>query len=61
MGPVNYASGTASGWYYHVAVIKEGMVFDKMTGVARMPPDKYIAMFEDSSELLFTTVKKTKF
>lgn len=57
LGPVKYAGGEVSGWFHHVAVIKEGIVYDKMTGAAGMAVDKYKQLFEYASDLTFEVSK----
>ncbi|PSL45301.1 hypothetical protein CLV51_1043 [Chitinophaga niastensis] len=58
LGPVNYAAGAGPAWYRHVAVLKEGMVYDMMTGSEGMDLNKYKQMFEYADDLLFQTVPK---
>ncbi|MCY1660759.1 hypothetical protein [Chryseobacterium sp. SL1] len=50
VGPVR---GVESGWRWHVAGIKDGMVFDRLTGKAGMMLDDYIKLFDYSSDLNF--------
>lgn len=57
LGPVQYSEGVAGGWFHHVAVVKDGIVYDKLTGAAGMALDKYKAMFEYADDLIFETVK----
>jgi RHS repeat-associated protein len=57
LGPVNYSEGSINGWSYHVAVIKDGKVFDAMTGSSGMDLSKYKAMFEYSDALKFEQTK----
>ncbi|MFY0254662.1 hypothetical protein ACDQ55_11985 [Chitinophaga sp. 30R24] len=58
LGAVTYAKGAAPFWAHHVAVIKEGMVYDMMTGSRGMPLNDYKAMFEYADDLLFEIVPK---
>lgn len=49
--------GTVSGWFHHVAVVKDGIVYDGMTGSSVIALDKYKSMFEYSDMINFTPVK----
>lgn len=46
LGEVTYSQGTITGWTGHVAVVKDGMVFDAMTGPEGMPIEDYQNMFK---------------
>jgi len=58
LGPVNYSGGTINDWFHHVAVIKDGMVYDGMTGAAGMQLADYKKMFEYSDAIKFEPVKQ---
>jgi hypothetical protein len=58
LGPVK---GQSLGWYDHVAVIKNGIVFDRLTGVYGMELSKYKLLFEYGTDLKFEIVIKSKF
>lgn len=60
LGPVDYGARAGHSWYYHVAVLKKGKVYDMMTGSAGMGFNKYKQMFEYADYLLFQTVSKIK-
>ncbi|MDB5283570.1 MAG: hypothetical protein JWO06_2645 [Bacteroidota bacterium] len=49
--------GQATSWAYHVAVVKDGKVFDKLTGAAGMAVEEYKKMFDNAKDLKFETVK----
>ncbi|MFP3591360.1 hypothetical protein [Chryseobacterium sp. SIMBA_038] len=50
--------GENSGWSWHVAATKNGMVYDRLTGSAGMAMKKYIQLFEYNSDLMFEIVSK---
>ncbi|MFP3597738.1 hypothetical protein [Chryseobacterium sp. SIMBA_029] len=50
--------GENSGWSWHVAATKNGMVYDRLTGSAGMALEKYIQLFEYNSDLMFEIVSK---
>lgn len=50
LGPVE---GTESGWSHHVAVFKDGKVFDKITGSQGMDLEDYIKKFDYNTDLEF--------
>lgn len=56
IGPVNYSGGTVTGWGHHVAVIKDGIVYDGLTGSNGMPEEIYQKMFEYWDVLNFTPI-----
>ncbi len=51
-------AGENSGWSWHVAATKNGMVYDRLTGSAGMAIKKYIQLFEYHSDLMFEIVSK---
>ncbi|WP_234047796.1 hypothetical protein [Chryseobacterium paridis] len=51
-------AGENSGWSWHVAATKNGMVYDRLTGSAGMTMEKYIQLFEYHSDLMFEIVSK---
>ncbi|WP_269237366.1 hypothetical protein [Flavobacterium flavigenum] len=53
LGPVRYGEETISGWYYHKAVFKDNMVYDRMTGPSGMHIDRYKELFEYATDLIF--------
>jgi len=53
LGPVQYGKEVISGWYYHKAVFKNNMVYDRMTGPSGMHIDRYKELFEYASDLIF--------
>jgi RHS repeat-associated protein len=57
LGPVNYSQGSVNGWFHHVAVLKNGRVYDGMTGAAGMGLKDYKSMFEYANDLKFEAVK----
>lgn len=61
LGPVNYGGGKVSTWYHHVAVIKDGTVYDKMTGRNGMPFDSYKNLFEYNDILNFNVTNTISF
>ncbi len=50
--------GEVSSWEWHVAAVKDGRVFDRLTGKAGMMLDDYIKLFEYHSDLTFDIVTK---
>ena len=56
LGPVNYSGGTVIGWDNHVVVIKDGIVYDGLTGSNGMPFETYKKMFEYWDVLKFTPI-----
>ncbi|MCS3533028.1 hypothetical protein M2373_004454 [Chryseobacterium sp. JUb7] len=54
--------GQYSGWRWHVAAIKDGRVFDRLTGKAGMLVEDYIKLFENHSFISFeqTAVRTIK-
>ena len=58
LGPIKYGGGSVDSWYHHVAVIKDGMVYDGLTGSGGLPLNKYKSMFEYADALKFEQVKK---
>ncbi|MEP7377907.1 MAG: RHS repeat-associated core domain-containing protein, partial [Chitinophagaceae bacterium] len=57
LGPANYSGGTVNNWRHHVAVVKDGIVYDRMTGSGGIPIDKYKELFTHSDALKFEQVK----
>jgi YD repeat-containing protein len=57
LGPVTASNGTIGSWYNHVAVLKNGMVFDGLTGVNGMPLESYKLLFHYHDALTFTPSK----
>jgi RHS repeat-associated protein len=55
---VGTIGGEATGWAHHVGVLKEGRVFDKLTGSSGMALDEYKKMFDFHNDLNFTAVDK---
>jgi hypothetical protein len=63
LGEVSYPAGKhgmqqISSWGYHVAVIKEGMVYDAMTGSKGMHLADYKQLFTHNEAINFTPVSK---
>ena len=57
LGPVHYDGGTVVGWNNHVAVIKDSIVYDGLTGSNGMPEELYKLMFEYNDVLTFVVEK----
>ncbi|MCY1660761.1 hypothetical protein [Chryseobacterium sp. SL1] len=59
---VGNVNGEFSGWRWHVAAMKNGRVFDRLTGKAGMLVEDYIKLFDDHLFLDFeqTTVRTVK-
>jgi RHS repeat-associated protein len=60
LGPVNYSGGQITSWADHVAVLKEGMVYDGLTGSKGMHLGEYKKMFEYNDAINFTPEKEIK-
>ena len=45
--------GTINGWAYHVTFVKDGIVYDRLTGPLGMPVSEYKKMFAFSEALDF--------
>jgi hypothetical protein len=58
LGPVKYAGMEGPSWGHHVAVIKEGVVYDMMTGAEGLPLNTYKQIFEYADDLNFNIVSK---
>ena len=59
LGGVKYNGSTGADlWSWHVAVIKEGKVFDQMTGSSGLLLEEYKKLFNYSDVLKFETVSK---
>ncbi|WP_395748832.1 RHS repeat-associated core domain-containing protein [Prosthecobacter sp.] len=59
LGAVNLPNGERlTGWYMHQAVLKNGNVFDRITGPKGMPMDKYKQMYEHADAINFTPIRK---
>jgi len=56
LGSVNYSGGTITEWRFHEAVIKDGIVYDGLTGSNGMPEEIYQQMFEYWVFLHFTPI-----
>lgn len=50
---VNPAGSDANGWAYHEAVLKDGMVYDRLTGPAGMTTDAYKALWQYADAINF--------
>lgn len=53
--------GIDSGWYHHIAVIKNGKVYDRMTGLEGINLTEYKNLFDYASDLNFKIVTTSKF
>jgi cell division protein FtsW (lipid II flippase) len=47
-----------SGWSWHIAATKNGMVYGRLTGSAGMKIENYKQLFEYHSDLMFEIVSK---
>jgi len=45
--------GTETGWFHHVSVLKNGKVYDKLTGAKGMDLEDYVKGFDDGPALEF--------
>jgi RHS repeat-associated protein len=54
MGDIVTDNGTLQGWDKHVVVIKDGVVYDRITGPKGQDIEKYKARFRDQPPLRFT-------
>ena len=56
LGRVSFPAGGAQHWYEHAAVIREGKVYDRMTGIDGMPLEEYKQLFQFGDVLKFNLV-----
>lgn len=57
LGPVKVGDETVNEWYYHKAVLKDNMVYDRITGPDGMHIDDYKGLFEYADDLTFEIIK----
>ena len=53
IGPVNVNGSQVTNWFYHVAVRKGDIVYDRITGSAGLQIDEYKKLFEFGDVLKF--------
>lgn len=53
---IGNVNGVASGWSWHAAAVKDGKVFDKLTGVKGLSIDAYKKLFDYADDLNFDIV-----
>jgi hypothetical protein len=56
LGSVRFPAGGTKNWYEHAAVIKNGKVYDRMTGSDGMLLGDYKKLFEYGDDLKFQQV-----